>query len=194
MAVEIQVRGLKQAAQNLLLIGKVAATETSRKSILESLLVLVRAIKAATYTTGFQKRTGAVKAGFGARVAFGVKGTFLRGWIVQYPQPGVGIRAKARAKDSSKAGVAFYWRFLELGTHGRRTARTPKFLKKGNLFLSPAHKRSAARYAAAASLGDLPPRPWVGPTFKSQAARAIEVFGVTFKNRVQAAVENLPKK
>lgn len=207
MAVTVQVSGLKEAAKNLEIIGKVGATELSRKALLDATLVLVRAIKAATYTTGFIRRTGFLKSGFGARIAHELKSGVLRGYVVQYPQNLSGSSAEKQAQRAAhlpraKGGKqslmawAHYWQFLEFGTKGRRSARTPKGtrISKRTGLLNLRTRRALARYDAAKSLGDIAPHPWVRPAFGEAAPGSITTFGTSFRKRLYTAVSNLPKK
>ena len=201
----IELRGLREAAENLRKIGKVAATELSRDALRDGALVVNRAVKAATYTT-FQRRTGFIKAGFGVRVAKELKGDVLRAWIVQYEQSLAGGSAEkkaqraaylpaAKGRKQSFYNLAFWWRFLEFGTKGRRNARTSKGarISKKTGLLNLRTRRAKARYDAAKSLGDIAPRPWVRPAFGGSAAGAIETFDRSFRRRLSAEIDNLPK-
>jgi hypothetical protein len=189
----VEVRGLKQAAANLRQIGGAASKDLSRKSMLAAGLVIDRAVVAGTYST-FQRKDGAIKAGFGVRVAKDLKGNVLRGYIVQYPT-GLAFRPKRSrsAKQTGQQGIAFWWRFLEMGTQGRRTKSTPKFLREGRVARGKRQHGALKRYYAAASLNDLAARPWVRPAFGSAALGAIEEFRKQFTARVEEQVSNLQK-
>ena len=204
MATTVQVSGLREAAKNLQTIGKIASTELSRDALRDATMVLVRSIKAATYST-FQRRTGFIKAGFGARVAKELQGAVLRGYVVQYPQSLAGSSAEKRAqraaylpaakgRKQSFYNIAFWWRFLEFGTQGRRSARTPTFVREGRLARGARQDKALARYSASKSLGNIAPRPWVRPAFAGSAAGSIEAFSKSFRTRTETAVNNLPKK
>lgn len=193
MPTRIEVRGLKKAAENLHIIGSIGGKALSRDALRDGARIIVRALKAATYQN-FQRRTGAIKAGFAARVAQDFKSGLLRGYVVQMGTA-LALRAKKTKRGKPQTeGVAYWWRFLEFGTQGRRTARTPKFLRKGRMARGKRQLRAFARYSAAKSLGDITPRNWVRPAFGGSAAGAIETFGKSFRTRIEAEVGNLSKK
>lgn len=200
----VEVRGLREAAKNLEALGKVGATELSRDALRDGARVLVRSIKAATYTT-FQRQTGFIKSGFGAVVAKDLKSGVLRAWVMQLEQSLAGGSAekkaqraahlpKSKGRKQSFYNVAFYWRFLEFGTQGRRTATTPKFHRAGRIARGKRQEKALGRYNAGKSLGDISPRPWVRPAFAGSAASSIETFEKSFRTRIETAVKDLPKK
>lgn len=203
----MEVKGLKQALANLNAIGSDAVrTDIGRKALRDGLLVINRAVKGATYTT-FNRVTGFTRAGFGVRVAIKPKGTVLNSVIVQYPQSIAGTSAgqklvrqhytpKAKGRKQSTFNVAFWWRFLEFGTKGRRTARTPKSARTGRMARgkgSKASQRALARYTAAKGQGDIAARPWVGPAFQRTRDDATDEFSKVFKALLEAYGTNLSK-
>lgn len=199
----VEVRGLREAAKNLEAIGKAGALALSRDALRDGARVLVRVIKAATYTT-FQRRTGLVQSGFGTRIAQQLKSEVLLGFVVQFPQSLAGGSAQkkaqraaylpaAKGRKQSFYNLAFWWRFLEFGTKGRRAAKTPAFHRAGRLARGARQQKALARYSASKTVTDLAPRPWVRPAFGGSAPGSIQAFEKSFRTRIETAVNNLPK-
>jgi hypothetical protein len=207
----VVVRGLREAAENLRKIGAFGATDLSRKALRDAADVIVSKVRGSTYTT-FQRRTGFIKSGFGAVVAKDLRSGLLRAWIMQREQSLAGSSATAKAQRAAylpkaKGGkqklfnVAYWWRFLEFGTHGRRNVRAPAFLRKlkavdfkGKVWLRNRQLKALDRYNKGKSLKDLPAKPWVRPAFGASATGAIAEFGTSFRMRVDAEIQKLPKK
>lgn len=188
MPTQVEVRGLRAAAENLAIIGKVGSTELSREALRDGAWVIGRKVKAATYTS-FIRRTGAIRAGFGVRVAKALKGTELLSFIVQRETAAaLRPRKKRSRKPQPKAGIAFWWRYLEFGTGPRKSVRKPRGKR-----INARSIRAQARYDAAASRGQIAARKWIRPAFAGGAADAIDTFGKSFRRRVESAVNALSK-
>jgi HK97 gp10 family phage protein len=193
----MSVAGLRAAAKNLALIGKVGSTELSRDALREGARVVSRAAAAGTYQN-FIMRTGAIRFGFGVRVAKELKGEELAAFVVQR-ETALALRPtkKRSRKPKPTKGVAYWWRYLEFGTTGRKTAKTPKFLRKAKVSKSPRvlarQSKALARYTAAKSQGDIKARNWIRPAFAANAPGAVDTFGANFRRRVEAAVNSLSK-
>lgn len=193
----MSVLGLRAAAKNLALIGKVGSTELSREAVRDAAQVIRRAAAAGTYQN-FIKRTGAIRFGFGVRVAKELKGEELAAFVVQR-ETALALRpSKKRSKKPKPTeAIAYWWRYLEFGTTGRKSVKTPGFLRKGKPSKSARvlarQSKASARYDAAKSQGDIKPRNWIRPAFAANAPGAINTFGASFRRRVEAAVNSLPK-
>lgn len=203
MSVKVEVRGLREAVQNMKRLAGVAQLELSRSAMFDAALVIAKNVRAATYTT-FIRRTGFIKSGFSVRVARNVIDDEVLGFIVQREQNIAGASAEAKTvrkrntpKVSRRAqpifSAAFYWLFLERGTQNRRQSRTPDFLRKGRSASTKRQLSSLARYTAAASSGNIKPRPWVAPATAGSAEAAIHEFEQSFRTRVETEVSNLKK-
>lgn len=191
MPTTVEVRGLAAAAKNLALIGKVGATELSREALRDGAQVINQRVKAATYTS-FIKRTGAIRAGFGVRVAKALKGTELLSFIVQH-ETAIALRPRKKRsrKPQPKAGIAFWWRYLEFGTGPRKSVKKPRGKRPPKEGSRAA--KALARYAAAASRGQITARKWIRPAFSASAESAIQTFDGSFRRRLEAEVSKLPK-
>jgi bacteriophage HK97-gp10 putative tail-component len=201
MPVRVEIKGLKQAGDNLRKLSTVAQLELSRSALFDGSAVIAGAVRAATYTT-FTRRTGLIRSGFKVRVAKQVtSGTsLLPAFIVQAEQALFGANGKAvraavgQSRSRKKESIytfAFYWRFLEYGTGPRRMARKPKASKSGRTSKSQLAKLAA--WAKAKSSGAVTARPWVAPAFASSAAAAIAAFADSFGRRIDTEVNTLPK-
>lgn len=188
MTVGVEVKGLKQALDNMQQLGSDIPLELGRKALREAGIVISGAVKQATYST-FTRRTGQIKEHFGVRVAQALKGSVLNSVVVQYPAAGGGPLLKAAQRRS----VAFWWRFLEFGTSGRRTSTTPKFHRLGRIARGQRQEKALATYSAARSLGDLAARPWVRPAFSASAQTAVERFRDVLLKGIENETTSLPK-
>lgn len=199
----VEVKGLRQAGENLLALKGMVRLQIGREALKQGALVINSAVKQATYTT-FHRVTGFVQSGFGVRVGQSLKGEVLSAVVVQYPQSMAGTSPMARLVQQhhtpktrhgsvSLTNVAFYWRFLELGTKGRHAARTPAFSREGRIARNKRQSRALAKYSASSSLGDISPRPWVGPAFNSTKQAAIDKFAATTRQLTEQAINAMPK-
>lgn len=210
MTTSVTVKGLREAAQNMMTIGSgEVRTKIARDALRASAWVVGNAVKAATYTT-FRQVTGWIKGGIGVRVAIGVHGTVLNSVIAEVPQYGGALnpmatlfrkhhpgRAGKRARAPALASVAFWWRFLEFGTRTRHARRTPKFTYRASRTLTrrttARRAKTLAAYFASPSRGGIAPRPWVRPSRQSSQTRAVEQYEATMRERTEIEVNNLPK-
>jgi hypothetical protein len=205
MAQTMEVRGLKESRAALLKLNKDVQNEIAGKAMLDALLVVNRAVKAATYRT-FSKLTGFTRSGFGVRVYKTLKNHQRIAHIVQYPQSIAGSGAdkqlirkhhmpKTGGRKQAITNVAYWWRFLEFGTDGRKAARTPKARRTARLSRKAmkARNRAQARYDAAPSRGDLQPRPWVRPSLGSTQSSAVDQFRKTLRDRIEATTAFGPR-
>jgi hypothetical protein len=204
----VQTLGLKQTTANFATIAGPLKDKIGRAAALQGALVMNRAIKAATYTT-FHRATGFIQSGFGVRVGkhltpAGVLNTF----VVEYPQKIIGssdiatayrrqyISARTSKRSVSIAPqVAFWWRFLEFGTHPRFAKKAPSFLKRGQ---GPHDKRhsdwhSLRAYAAAGSRGQIFSRAWIRPSTAASEHQAVATFSDTFRQQTEIEIDRLPK-
>jgi hypothetical protein len=205
----VTVTGLKQAAENLMNIGSgELRTLIARDSARAAAWVIGDAVKDRTYTT-FQKQTGWIKSGIGVRVAMGVRNNVLNSVIGEMPQyagsfnPAAALfrqhhHGRAHHKAPALAEVAFWWRFLEFGTHERHRKSTPKFLYKPPPKRQLTKRRLASRalklgaWHASASRGGISGRQWVRPAFAASQLKAVEQYEATMRNRTEEEVNNLP--
>jgi HK97 gp10 family phage protein len=200
MANGITVTGLREAAANLTKIKSDVALQAGREASLAAGLVITDAVKRATYST-FNRVEGAIKSGFGVRVGHALKGTTLNSVVVEYPQTIVGAvlskmqrhTGKAAASTPAEAGVAFWWRFLEIGTQPHRSVRMPSFMKQGVAPRTRRNVRAGERYQHSHSLGSIGGRSWVRPAFSSSAPAAIEAFRAAFLKRAAIETDKLQK-
>jgi hypothetical protein len=214
MADVIQVVGLKQAKENFKKLDGEIKTNIGRSSIKEALLVIVRAIKARTYTT-FRRRSGFIKKGFGVVVYKTLKNERLDGRVVQYPQSALGggyeqggvnpgkfrqsaFRKGKWEKNPDKLAEAFWWRFLEEGAGLaaiRKSVPTPKGtrISKKTSKKNIRTRRALARYEAAKSLGKIRARPWVRPAVSSSVDISVGKFTNVIREMIVEAAKNLPK-
>lgn len=189
----IEIFGLKEARDNLYRLSRDLGIQITRAALLDAALIINRAIKNETYST-FTRRTGRIKAGFGVRVGKQPKNSVLNAVVVQYPREvSVGPRLKAAREKSDRNAVAYWWRFLEFGTSGRRAVRTPKHLRLGRLARGGKQQKAEAAYNAARALGDLAARPWVRPAFRGSVEAAVEQFGKSIRENTDKEVSKLPK-
>lgn len=193
MADSIEVKGLKEARENLYKLSEEVGVAITRAALLAGALVISSAVKDSTYST-FTRRSGAIKAGFGVRVGKHPKENVLSAVVVQYPRAGTsGPRLKAVRDAENRRSIAYWWRFLEFGTTGRRAARTPKHLRQGRVARGVKQQRAEAAYNAARALGDLGPRPWVRPAFRGSVGDALDTFQRSITENVEKEVNKLPK-
>jgi HK97 gp10 family phage protein len=199
----VTITGLRELGANLQALGALVQKEIGREALLQASLLITAAVKDATYTT-FNRITGFTQSGFGVRVGKEMKGTVLSAVVVQYPQNITGTDAMARLVQHyhtprphhgsvAVETYAYWWRFLEFGTHGRHARRTPKFAREGRIARNRRQASALARYAKSASLGDLAPRPWVGPAFNASAQAAIQKFTSTTREQIEQRVNAMPK-
>jgi HK97 gp10 family phage protein len=200
----LDVKGLKEAIQNLNTLQGNVKAEIGRDALRAGLLVVNKAVKAATYTT-FRRIDGVIQSGFGVRVGKELKGTVLSAVVVEYPQSLIGHSAMSRAYRRHHSAsrkfstgrarkidlnqVAYWWRFLEFGTQQRRTARTPKSM----LAKTRRQQRAISRFNAASSTGSVMARPWVRPAFQGTAQGAVDAFIATMRQRIEDSVNSMPK-
>jgi HK97 gp10 family phage protein len=217
--VKVEVTGLSQAGANFAKLGSAVQHEIGRQSLRDGTWALVNKMRAATYTTGFVKRSGYVQSGLSVAVANDPKnGGQLTAWAVEYPQSIAGSTPAAALfrkhmslkghRPSAKqggggsrvelSGVAFYWRFLEFGTGPRKSAATPRFLRTGLLArndkLRARQRLKAKAWLALPSRGGMTAKPWLRPTFGSTAPDAINSFSETIGKLIDKAVTAMPKK
>jgi len=205
MAAAMQVLGLKQSLATMRKMRTDVQAEIATKSMRAGLLVVNRAVKAATYTT-FNRLTGFTKSGFGVRVYKKLHGSTRIAHIVQYPQSIAGSSAdaqlirkhhmpSAKGRKQATTNVAYWWRFLEFGTDGRKSVRTPKARQAARLSRKArkARSRAQARYDAAPSRGDLQPRPWVRPSLGSTQGSAVDQFRKTLRDEIDKTLAFAPK-
>lgn len=192
MAGSIEVKGLKQARENLFKLSEEVGVKITRAALLEAGLVINRALKAATYTT-FNRKTGRIQAGFGVRVGMAPKDEVLSAVVVQYPRPlAAGPRLKSAAKQE-RGGVAYWWRFLEFGTFLRKSVRTPRTKQVKSLRPGTRSAKAWARWQSAPSRGRIEPREWIRPTFTHEVEAAVERFAREFRRTTEDEVNKLPK-
>jgi len=189
----ITVKGLKEARANLDKLSKETGVKITRAALLSAALIINREIKAATYST-FTRRTGRIKAGFGVRVGKEPKDDVLSAVVVEYPrEQSSGPLLKAVRDKAERNAVAYWWRFLEFGTSGRRAAKTPKHQRQGRVARGIKQQRAEAAYNAARSRGDLAARPWVRPAFRGSVQQAVEQFSKSFRENTDKEVKALQK-
>lgn len=189
----IEVTGLKEARENLYKLSEEVGVKITRAALLEAGLVINRAIKAATYST-FTRRTGQIRAHFGVRVGAEPKDNVISAVVVQYPAAtSSGPRLASVRVQQERRSVAYWWRFLEFGTSGRRAQRTPKHVRAGRIARGTKQQRAEAAYSASRALGDLSARPWVRPAFRASVAEAVDHFATAFRRTTDEEVNKLPK-
>lgn len=194
----LEVKGLRQAAENLADLEGAVQKEIARDSLRAGALDILAAVKGATYTT-FIKRSGYIKSGFGVRVGHDLVGSTLNSFIVQYPQNIAGasaatklfrasvLKSSKRPRSVNLEHVAFYWRFLEFGTRQRRSVREPKGSR------TKSQQRALEKFKASHALGAIAARPWVRPAFAATAGQSVEAFAAKMRTEIDAKVSGYPK-
>lgn len=199
----IEVTGLKQCLDNMKKLSTDVQRELAGQALREAMWTIAEPMRAATYTTGFKRITGAIRQGLSVAVQHDPKNQELKAYVVEYPQSIAGAETpfkalvrKRRARSRKKVDVrqtAYWWMFLERGTQARKSVRTPKATAKS---LRPGTRsaRARARFEAAASRGGIRKMPWLEPTFNATAAQAINTCRDTIRKLIDAAVSAMPKR
>jgi hypothetical protein len=199
----VEVTGLSQCLDNMKKLSTDAQQEIGGKALREAMWAIAQPMRDATYTTGFKRITGAIREGLSVAVQHDPKNDELKAYVVEYPQSIAGAETpfkalvrKRRARSRKKVDVrqtAYWWLFLERGTHARKSVRTPKATRKS---LRPGTRsaRALARWQAAASRGGIKAMPWLKPTFNATATQAILACRATFLKLTDAAVSAMPKR
>lgn len=213
MPVKMEVVGLDQAAKNLDTLTGQIKSNIGRASLRAAAQLIVKRLVQTTYST-FQKRSGAINAGWAVRVGEHLKGDVLSSVIVEKPQAVSGFagqlskaqrrRAKAAAdrnRVSKQQGVAYWWRFLEFGTQKRKASATPRFMRHGGKARTDRQRKSATAWAASADRGRIDTvniagqqRSWVRPAFNSEVRNSIETFAATMRRLTDENVNAMPKQ
>jgi hypothetical protein len=205
---KLEVKGLKEAADNLKKLDKDMQGKIGRAALRDLGWQLAKPMRSATYTTGFKRITGAIQKGLSVAVLKEPDNNQLRGYVVEYPQgitgPETPFAALIRKRRGAGAGrrkrsvsiaksTAYWWRYMEFGTGPRHASATPKFLRRGAA-RTARQKKSVARWASSPSRGGVPSHSWIRPIFNSQMAPAIEKFRDLIKKLIDAAVSDMPKR
>jgi len=203
----LQALGLKQTSQNFAELAGPIKDRVGRSASLRGMLVVNRAVKAATYST-FSRVSGFIRSGFSVRVSRQLTpdGELLS-FLVQHPQDITGHSEAATAfrkayvtRLSGKRSVsiepqkAFWWRFLEFGTGPRFSKKKPKFLKRGTGPAGPREWRSLRAYQGAGARGAITSRSWIRPARAASEHQAVDAFTKWFREDTESEVARLPKR
>jgi HK97 gp10 family phage protein len=191
----LQVTGLKQARDNMAALPAIVKLKVGRDALRAAAWTVEHEVQARTYTT-FHRLTGAIGAGLRVGVGHQLKGEVLNAVVGEFPQQATAGSPMGRLLRQSYGGsradkyafggsVAFWWRFLELGTGPRRAMRTPRGAHPS--------KQRVDRWMSSGNRGAISPRPWVRPALAASAQNAVDVFRRTLVERIEAEVNQLPK-
>ena len=200
----VEVTGLKQCLDNMKKLSTDAQREIANNALREACWTIAEAMRAATYTSGFKRITGAIQKGISVAVQHDPKNDELKAYVVEYPQSVAGAETPFKALVRKRKGLrsrtkidirytAYWWLFLERGTRQRKSVRTPRMglrsLKAGSR-----SARARARFEAAPSRGGIRKMSWLEPTFNAKATDAINTCRENFLKLVDAAVSAMPKR
>jgi HK97 gp10 family phage protein len=199
----IEVAGLRECLANMKKLDTDLRRELAGKALREAAWAIAQPMRAATYTSGFKRITGAIREGLSVAVQHEPTANELKAYVVEYPQnifgaetPFKALVRKRRSRTRKKVDIrqtAYWWLFLERGTHARKSVRTPKATRKS---LRPGTRSARARalWEAAPSRGGIKAMPWLEPTFNAKAADAINTCRETISKLIDAAVSAMPKR
>jgi hypothetical protein len=171
-----QVKGVRETSENMLSLGKQYSDRIATVSLRSFNFHIIDRMREATYTT-FDRQTGLIKSGFGVRTGK-LKNNVLVSFGVQQPQAAINMgsiafksvarRPRATGKLPPSQWVAFYWRFLELGTNNRTNQR-------------------------GANRGAISSRSWLQPSFNTAVPSALEGFVKLQRKMVEEVCDRMPK-